>query len=125
MPTDVIFYAKYLLRSGSEDGVGPNVKAMGLAMQIQQIRYFLALCDELSFTRAARRCGVSQPSLTGCIRRLEIEIGGQLFARKPSVSITYLGKAVMPHFRRAARDVEKALLLARALTTDVGGEIPD
>jgi len=99
-------------------GTNGTLKTVVLAMHIQQIRYFLALCDELSFTRAARRCGVSQPSLTGCIRRLEIEIRGQLFARKPSVSVTYLGKAVMPHFRRIARDVEKAFLLARALSSD-------
>ena len=85
-------------------------------MHIQQIRYFFALC--VNFTRAARRCGVSQPSLTGCIKRLEKEMGGQLFARKPSVSVTHLGKAVMPHFRRIARDAEKALSLARLLSAD-------
>ena len=84
-------------------------------MHIQQIRYVLALYDELNFTRAAQRCGVSQPSLTGCIKRLEEEIGGQLFARKPTVSVTHLGEAVMPHFRRIARDAEKALSLARSL----------
>ena len=33
-------------------------------MQMHQVRYFLALCEELNFTRSARRCGVSQPSLT-------------------------------------------------------------
>ena len=49
-------------------------------MQLQQIKYFLVLHEELSFTRAARRCGVSQPSLTGCIKRLEAELGGPLFA---------------------------------------------
>jgi LysR family transcriptional regulator, hydrogen peroxide-inducible genes activator len=36
-------------------------------MQMQQIRYFLALCKERSFTHAAKRCGVSQPSLTNAI----------------------------------------------------------
>src|SRR5262245_20974853 len=36
-------------------------------MQMHQIRYFLALCEERSFTRAAKRCGVSQPSLTNAI----------------------------------------------------------
>jgi LysR family transcriptional regulator, hydrogen peroxide-inducible genes activator len=84
-------------------------------MHIQQIRYFLALCDELNFTRSARRCGVSQPTLTGSIKRLEKEIGGQLFARRPSVSVTHLGEALIPHFRRIARDAEKALSLARSL----------
>jgi DNA-binding transcriptional LysR family regulator len=87
-------------------------------MYIQQIRYFLAVCDELNFTRAAQRCGVSQPSLTGCIKRLEKEIGGQLFARKPTVSVTHLGNVVRPHLRRIARDAEKALSLARLLNAD-------
>src|SRR5262245_51098697 len=40
-------------------------------MQMHQIRYFLALCEERNFTRAARRCGVSQPSLTNAIIGLE------------------------------------------------------
>jgi Bacterial regulatory helix-turn-helix protein, lysR family len=39
--------------------VGPNGEATPL--QMQQVHYFLALCEELSFTRAARRCGISQP----------------------------------------------------------------
>src|SRR5215469_10718930 len=42
-------------------------------MQMQHIRYFLALCEERSFTRAAKRCGVSQPSLTNAIMVLEQE----------------------------------------------------
>ena len=45
-------------------------------MQMQQIRYFLALCEERNFTRAARRCGVSQPSLTNAMIALERELGG-------------------------------------------------
>ena len=87
-------------------------------MHIQQVRYFLAVCDELSFTRAAQRCGVSQPSLTGCIKRLEIEVGGQLFERRPSVSVTRLGKAVMPYFRRIARHADEVLSLAHMLTAE-------
>ncbi len=52
-------------------------------MQMQQIHYFLVLCQELSFTRAARRCGVAQPSLTTAIGALERDLGGALFHRKP------------------------------------------
>jgi LysR family transcriptional regulator, hydrogen peroxide-inducible genes activator len=86
----------------------------GPFMQVQQIRYFLALVEEQNFTRAARRCGVSQPSLTGSIRRLEAELGGQLFTRKPKVSVTSLGRAVAPYLGRIARDVEDALRAARS-----------
>ena len=82
-------------------------------MQVQQVRYFLALVEELNFTRAARRCGVSQPSLTCCIRRLETQLGGQLFTRKPKVSVTPLGRAVAPHLGSVARGLEDALRAAR------------
>ena len=46
---------------------------------MQQIHYFLTLCEELSFTRAARRCGVAQPSLTTAIGALERELGARCF----------------------------------------------
>jgi len=91
-------------------------------MQMQQIRYFLALCEERSFTRAAKRCGVSQPSLTNAIIRLEQKLGGALFQRKPLVSLTVLGHAVHPYFDRlrnrflvASRPVRDLLLCAKDL----------
>jgi LysR family transcriptional regulator, hydrogen peroxide-inducible genes activator len=40
-------------------------------MEMHQVRYFLVLCDELHFTRAAKRCGVAQPSLTKAIKVIE------------------------------------------------------
>jgi hypothetical protein len=70
-------------------------------MQISQIRYFLALCDERNFTRAAKRCGVSQPSLTNAIKRLEQTLGGPLFHRdRGNIKVTELGRAVRPHLER-------------------------
>jgi DNA-binding transcriptional LysR family regulator len=51
-------------------------------MEMPQIRYFLALSEELNFTRAAKQCGVSQPSLTNGIIELERRFGGALFRRK-------------------------------------------
>jgi len=57
-------------------------------MEMQQIRYFLVLCEERSFTRAAKRCGISQPSLTNAIIGLERELGGVLFQRKPLIALT-------------------------------------
>ncbi len=66
-------------------------------MQIQQVHYFLALCEELNFTCAARRCGISQPSLSNAISALERELGGALFHRKPSIALTGL---VIVHLRK-------------------------
>src|SRR5215467_12880149 len=77
-------------------------------MQMHQIRYFLALCEERSFTRAAKRCGVSQPSLTNAIIALEQELGGAVFQRKPLVSLTVLGDAVHPYLDRIAQNADHA-----------------
>ena len=84
-------------------------------MQMHQIRYFLALCEERNFTRAAKRCGVSQPSLTNAIIRLEQKLGGALFQRKPLVSLTVLGHAVHSHFDRIAQNVDQAREAAQAM----------
>ena len=88
----------------------------GERMQIHQIRYFLALCEERSFTRAARRSGVSQPSLTNAIAVLEKELGGALFNRRPAVALTALGNAVFPHFERIGEHAKHAAEVARVLT---------
>src|SRR5262249_6601752 len=84
---------QWLLETGANGSLGPRgtIDTARWNMQMQQIRYFLALCEERSFTRAAKRCGVSQPSLTNAIIRLEQELGGALFQRKPLVSLTVLG----------------------------------
>jgi hypothetical protein len=70
-------------------------------MQMSQVRYFLALCEEQNFTRAAKRCGVSQPSLTNGIKRLERTLGGPLFHRdRRNVELTELGRVVMPYLKQ-------------------------
>ena len=67
-------------------------------MEMQQIRYFLAVCSERNFTRASKLCRVSQPSLTRAIKLLEREFGGPLFRRERGDSpLTELGEIVRPH----------------------------
>jgi LysR family transcriptional regulator, hydrogen peroxide-inducible genes activator len=75
-------------------------------VELAQIRYFLALCEARSFTRAAERCGVSQPSLSNAIRALEDELGGTLVQRAP-FGLTQAGKAVRPHFRGVVRHIDR------------------
>ena len=50
-------------------------------MEMHQVRYYLAVANELNFSRAAEKCNVSQPSLSRAIQLLEAEFGGQLFRR--------------------------------------------
>jgi DNA-binding transcriptional LysR family regulator len=82
---------------------------------MHQIRYFLALCEELNFTRAARRSGISQPSLTNAIGALERELGGALFQRKPAIALTALGRTMQPYLEQIARNADHACEAARAL----------
>lgn len=67
-------------------------------METNQIRYFVALCEEQNFTRAAKRCGVSQPSVSNAIKRLEEELGGDLFHRTNNgAKLSPLGVAIRPY----------------------------
>jgi DNA-binding transcriptional LysR family regulator len=85
-------------------------------MQMQQVQYFLALCEELNFSRAARRRGVSQPTLTTAIRTLERELGGALFHRKPSIALTELGRKVRPYLDEIVRNADYAREVAQRST---------
>ncbi|AEF99099.1 LysR family transcriptional regulator [Methylomonas methanica] len=76
-------------------------------MEMQQIRYFLAVCDKASFTRAAQATFVSQPSLTQAIKKLEDELGGELFNRERSgCRLTALGRLVEPSLREIFHEVQ-------------------
>jgi LysR family hydrogen peroxide-inducible transcriptional activator len=70
-------------------------------MDINQISYFRHLADTLNFTEAARRSGVSQPSLTRAIQRLEEELGGPLIYRDgKDTRLTTLGRDILAEFMR-------------------------
>ncbi|HXZ45221.1 MAG TPA: LysR family transcriptional regulator [Acidobacteriota bacterium] len=78
-------------------------------METNQIRYFLAICEEGSFTGAARRCGVSQPSVSNAIKLLEEEFGGSLFRRAArGTQLSPLGAAMHPWFERINTCTENA-----------------
>ncbi len=67
-------------------------------MEMHQVRYFLAVCDMQNFTRAAESCSVAQPSLTKAIKKLEEELGGELFRRERNpTQLTDLGQLMKPH----------------------------
>lgn len=83
-------------------------------MELQQIRYFLAIGAHGSFSRAAQECGVSQPALTAAIKKLEAEIGGALFHREGKrVVVTPMGRVVLPALQQALQGTQSASALAR------------
>ena len=67
-------------------------------MQLNDIRYFIALSETLNFTKAAETCNVSQPALTRAIHKMEEELGGLLFSReRNNTHLTDLGRLIEPH----------------------------
>jgi DNA-binding transcriptional LysR family regulator len=90
-----------------------------MRVKTHQISYFLALCEEQSFTRAAKRCGVAQPSLTRAIQELESECGGPLFERgKSNVSLTRRGLHLKPEFVRIDRALSDVARKVAELKTE-------
>lgn len=91
-----------------------GVPGRGANMEMQQIRYFLALCETLNFTRAAEQCNVSQPSLTRAIGNLEQEMGGELFRReRRQTHLTELGRLVQRHLENLQASARAAEAEAR------------
>ena len=83
-------------------------------MEMRQIRYFLAVSDELNFSRAAEKCNVTQPALSRAIQQLETELGGRLIRRERHLThLTELGQMVRPHLEMVHRSAVTAKQLAR------------
>jgi DNA-binding transcriptional LysR family regulator len=86
-------------------------------MDLRSLEYFLAVADERSFTRAAARCQVTQPTISAQIQALERELGEPLFDRLPrEITLSAGGRLLMPYARQcltAAEDA-KAEFSARA-----------
>lgn len=84
-------------------------------MEMHQIRYFLAVCETLNFTRAAEQCHVSQPALTRAIQKLEDELGGLLLRReRHRTHLTDLGRLVRPQLEQVWRDAESTKSTAKS-----------
>src|SRR5881409_1655225 len=91
-------------------------------MEIHQLRYFVAVADEGSFSRAAAKVRVAQPSLSQQIRKLEAELGQPLFDRLPrSVVLTEAGRCLLDYARQILTGIADARRCVAALEQDVAG----
>jgi LysR family transcriptional regulator, hydrogen peroxide-inducible genes activator len=78
-------------------------------MEMHQVRYFLAVCETLNFTRAAGNCNVSQPALTRAVHKLEEELGGLLLRRESHLThLTDFGHLVRPHLEQLMAEAKAA-----------------
>src|ERR1043165_6064289 len=85
-------------------------------MEMQQVRYFLALAGTLNFTRAAEQANVGQPALTRAIQQLEAELGGPLFHReRQRTHLSELGRIMLPYLQNIFDQTEAAREHAKSL----------
>ena len=93
-------------------------------MELQQLRYVIAVAEEKNFTRAAERCFVVQSSLSHQIKALEHELGVTLFARSSRrVELTAAGDAFLVHARESLDAAERAVSEAAAATGQIRGTL--
>ena len=80
-------------------------------MELRHLRYFLAVADTRSFTRAAERLHVTQPTLSHQIKQLKSLIGTVLFERSTKdVELTAAGRLFKPYCERILKELDRARL---------------
>ncbi|MEU8621216.1 LysR family transcriptional regulator [Streptomyces sp. NPDC048623] len=93
-------------------------------MELQQMRYVIAVAETNSFTRAAQRCLVVQSALSHQIARLEKELGARLFERTSRrVRLTAAGAAFLPAARQCLDAAERAAAEVAAAVGEVRGRL--
>jgi acetyl esterase/lipase len=108
---------------GPQNEPAPNVLALPQApdaIELRHLRAFVAVADDLSFSRAAQRLFISQPALSRQIRGLERLVGCDLFRRSTQrVELTLAGEALLARARALLADLDDAI----SVTRSVGGEL--
>ncbi|MGB5179239.1 MAG: LysR substrate-binding domain-containing protein [Gammaproteobacteria bacterium] len=93
-------------------------------MNLRDLKYIIAVAETRHFGKAAERCFVSQPTLSGQIKKLEDELGVTLFERSNrSVEITAVGDAIVDHARLLMEQADVIQQLARAHQDPLAGPL--
>ena len=93
-------------------------------MELRHLRYFIAVAEECSFSRAAEKLHVSQPPLSRQIRDLEAELGVKLLDRnRQGVRLTRFGNAVLARARALIRDADSFKVEAKILDKQIHEEL--
>jgi DNA-binding transcriptional LysR family regulator len=93
-------------------------------MELRHLRYFVAVAEELHFTRAAAKLNIAPPTLSAQIQALEAFLGARLFARKTrSVALTHVGRRFLEEARAALKQVAHAETVGRSAAKGETGTI--
>jgi LysR family hydrogen peroxide-inducible transcriptional activator len=93
-------------------------------MNLRDLKYVIAVAETRHFGKAAERCFVSQPTLSGQIRKLEEELGVAIFERSNrAVEITPVGKDILMHARQIMEQSDTIFQLARAHQDPLAGPL--
>jgi DNA-binding transcriptional LysR family regulator len=93
-------------------------------VELRQLRYFVAVAEEMHFGRAARRLHMTQPPLSQAIQALEAQLGTPLFSRtRRSVALTAAGQTLLPEVQRLLQQVEGLANLAQSAAAGESGRL--
>lgn len=93
-------------------------------MTLTELRYIVAVARERHFGRAAETCFVSQPTLSVAVKKLEAELGVQLFERGPGeLTITPTGNRVIEQAQRTLEEADKVKSIAKSTADPLDGPI--
>lgn len=93
-------------------------------MNLRDLNYIITVAETHHFGKAAARCHVSQPTLSGQIKKLETELGVAIFERtNRSVEITPVGKTIVAHARQIMEQADAIRQLARASRDPLAGPL--
>ena len=93
-------------------------------MNLRDLKYIIAVAETRHFGKAAQRCFVSQPTLSGQIKKLEQELGVAIFERSNrAVTVTPIGEAILQHARAIAEQADSIAQLAQAHRDPLAGPL--